>query len=77
LQDLISELRIWPVDLSLITFFADIRSELKGKGRSMSQIDIMLAAIARQQNAVLLTTDRDFEALSDFKCENWVEKVAD
>jgi tRNA(fMet)-specific endonuclease VapC len=73
LRELIAELRIWPVDLSLISVFADIRGELKNKGRVMSQIDIMVAAIARQQSAVLLTTDRDFESLPDIACENWVE----
>jgi predicted nucleic acid-binding protein len=33
---------------------------------------MMLAAMARQMKLVLLTTDRDFEALPDVRTENWV-----
>ncbi len=38
----------------------------------LSQMDMMLAALARQQKLVLLTTDRDFEALPDLAIENWI-----
>jgi tRNA(fMet)-specific endonuclease VapC len=72
LTKLLDELRVWPIDLTLIPIFADIRAELRAQGRAMSQIDIMIAAVTRQQRAILLTTDRDFEALPDIKCENWV-----
>lgn len=76
LDRLVSELRIWPVDLSLVASFADIRADLKSRGRHFSQIDIMIAAIARQQKAILLTSDRDFEALPDLACENWIASSA-
>ena len=33
----------------------------------------MLAALCRQMNLTLLTTDRDFEALPDIRVENWVD----
>jgi predicted nucleic acid-binding protein len=33
---------------------------------------MMLAALARQHDITVLTTDRDFEALTDVKVENWV-----
>jgi len=32
----------------------------------------MLAALCRQQRLILLTTDRDFEALPDIRVENWL-----
>jgi predicted nucleic acid-binding protein len=32
----------------------------------------MLAALARQHKLIILTTDRDFEALTDLRVENWV-----
>ena len=44
----------------------------KRLGRVLSQVDMMLAALARQQRLALLTTDRDFEAPSDLAVENWV-----
>jgi tRNA(fMet)-specific endonuclease VapC len=46
--------------------------ELRRQGRVLSQVDMMLAALARQHKLALLTTDRDFEALSDLAVENWV-----
>jgi predicted nucleic acid-binding protein len=33
---------------------------------------MMLVALARQHKLIGLTTDRDFEALSDLATENWV-----
>ena len=44
---------------------------LRRLGRVLSQVDMMLAALARQQKLTILTTDRDFEALTDLNVENW------
>jgi predicted nucleic acid-binding protein len=40
------------------------------QGRVLSQVDMMLAALARQHRLTLLTTDRDFEVLTDLRLEN-------
>jgi predicted nucleic acid-binding protein len=37
----------------------------------MSPVDIMVAALARQLNMVVLTTDHDFQLLPDIKTEDW------
>ena len=47
--------------------------ELRRHGRALSQVDMVLAALARQHKLVVLTTDRDFEALTDLRVENWVD----
>jgi predicted nucleic acid-binding protein len=49
-------------------------NELKGKGRVLSQVDMMIAALARRMDLVVLTTDRDFEALPDIVTENWIQE---
>jgi predicted nucleic acid-binding protein len=41
------------------------------KGRALSQVDMMLAALGRQHKVSILTADRDFEALPDLRIENW------
>jgi tRNA(fMet)-specific endonuclease VapC len=46
--------------------------ELRRLGRALSQVDMVLAALARQHKLTVLTTDRDFEALEDLRVENWV-----
>ena len=38
----------------------------------MSQVDMTLAAMIRQSNWVLLTSDQDFDALPDVRKENWL-----
>ena len=43
-----------------------------GKAAYCRQVDIMLAAFARQHKLTILTTDADFDALPDIRCQNWV-----
>ena len=64
--------RIWPIDPPLAEAYGAIFIDLVRRGRSLSHVDIVLAALARQMDLTLLTTDRDFEALPDVKAENWL-----
>jgi tRNA(fMet)-specific endonuclease VapC len=68
---LLTQVRIWPVELDLIDCFGAIRDELRAKGRVLSHVDVVLAALARTMRLTILTTDRDFEALPDLVAENW------
>ncbi len=54
-------------------YLLDTNHLLRANGRVLSQVDMMLAAIARFSKATLLTSDRDFEALPDILTENWVD----
>jgi len=38
----------------------------------LSQVDIMLAALCRELDLTLVTTDKDFAALPWLKTESWV-----
>src|SRR5579884_1632503 len=60
LDRLLREVRVWPLDLSLARVFGEFHLLLQARGRALSQVDILLAALARQMNLTLLTTDRDF-----------------
>jgi len=46
--------------------------DLKKKGRVLSQVDLMLAALAKLKNLTILTNDKDFAALPDIRTENWL-----
>jgi tRNA(fMet)-specific endonuclease VapC len=72
LDRLLQVVRIWPIDLAIAERYAEVYHELRKAGRALSQVDILLAAIARHLNAVLLTTDQDFQALPDLQTENWL-----
>jgi tRNA(fMet)-specific endonuclease VapC len=71
LSHLLHHIRLWPLDAKTVQIYAEIYLELRNKGRVLSQVDIMLAALARQHKLTLLTSDRDFEALPDLAIENW------
>ena len=72
LRDLRHYVRVWPLEPPVARLYADIYSDLRRRSRVLSQVDMMLAALARRMNLMLLTTDRDFEALPDVSCENWL-----
>ena len=71
LNQLLLQLRLWPIDLKTTRIFGDIYLELRRAGRILSQVDIMVAALSRQMKLTILTTDRDFEALPDIRTEDW------
>jgi predicted nucleic acid-binding protein len=72
LQLALSVFRLWPTDESTAAVFAEINQELRSIGRSLSQFDLLIAAIARQQKLILLTGDRDFQPVRALKIENWL-----
>ena len=72
LDGVLQIVRIWPIDLAIADHYAKAYHQLQKAGRALSQVDILLAALARHLNATLLSTDRDFEALSDCQTENWL-----
>jgi len=71
LEQLFRHIRLWPLDSETARLYGKVYIELRDQGRVLSQIDMVLAALARQHKLTLLTTDRDFEALSDLRVENW------
>jgi tRNA(fMet)-specific endonuclease VapC len=72
LARLLLNLRIWPMDLDTTRLCGELHVRLRRQGRSLSKVDLMVAAICFQLGLTLLATDRDFEALPDLRTENWV-----
>ena len=72
LAQLLRHIRLWPLDAETARLYGEVNLELRRHGRVLSQADIILAAVARQHKLIVLTTDRDFEALADLRVENWV-----
>ncbi len=71
LKRFLAKIPIWPIDLETARIYADIYHELRRKSRVLSQVDMMVAALARQMKLTILTTDRDYEALSSVRKEDW------
>ncbi len=73
LRHLLNELlRLWPLGENVAWLYGELFMELRRAGRALSQIDVMLAALARHMKLTILTSDRDFEALPDIRTENWL-----
>src|SRR5262245_21711434 len=72
LERLLRQMRISPIEPTTARIYGAIHHELKGRGRALSQVDMMLAALARQMSLTLATSDQDFSALNDIATENWL-----
>lgn len=66
------QIRIWPIDLATARAYGELYQELRASGRVLSQVDMMLAALARRMRLTILTTDRDFEIIRDVHVESWM-----
>jgi predicted nucleic acid-binding protein len=73
LSRLLAGLRIWALDEQTAAHYGEVYHRLRQAGCVCSQVDMMLAALARQLGLVLLTSDRDFAPLPDLAVENWLE----
>ncbi|MCP4664269.1 MAG: type II toxin-antitoxin system VapC family toxin [bacterium] len=71
LKRFMTKISVWPIDLETARIYADIYHEVRRRGRVLSQVDMMAAALARQMKLSILTTDRDFEALPSLRTEDW------
>ena len=73
LSRFLSRLRIWPLDAETALQYGEIYHHVQRSGRVLSQVDMMLAALARQMGLILLSSDRDFEDLPGLSVENWLD----
>ena len=51
---------------------ATLRVVLRKRGRQLQTVDGLIAAIALRYDLILLTTDKDFEAVDGLVRENWL-----
>ncbi len=72
LEVLRKHIRLWPLDEPIAQVFGELFNDLRSRGRALSQIDILQAALCRHMNLILLTSDRDFEAVPGLHTENWL-----
>ena len=53
--------------------YATIRAELERRGKPLGALDLLIAAHAVQHDAVLVTNDRAFSAVSGLRLEDWTQ----
>jgi predicted nucleic acid-binding protein len=72
LRRLLDTVRVWPLEAEMIRHYGEVFLELRQLGRVLSQVDMMLVAMARAKRLTLLTADRDFEPVPGLRTENWL-----
>jgi predicted nucleic acid-binding protein len=65
--------RLWPIEQNIAFEYGKLYLVLKSRGKVLSHVDILLAALAKMKKLTLLTTDKDFQALPEIPTENWLE----
>lgn len=67
-----TSLSIYQIEETDALAAAELQISLRRRGRQLGIVDALIAAIALRYDLTLLTTDRDFDAVSDLKHENWL-----
>lgn len=71
LKEAIPSYRVLPIDKETAQQYADIRYDLKRKGRPIPSNDLWIAALARQHTLPLLSRDQHFDSVSGLKRVWW------
>ena len=51
--------------------YGPLRAELEGRGQSLSPLDMLIAAQAAAEGAILVTSDRAFTQVRELMVEDW------
>jgi len=74
LQEFISPLEILDFTNEDAIIYGKIRVELEKKGKLIGAMDLLIAAIAKSRELILVTNNtKEFSRVSDLIIENWVE----
>ena len=72
LATLLRQIRVWTLEARIAPFYAGVFHLLRARGRVLSQVDMIVAALARAMDATVLSADRDFEAIPALRVQNWL-----
>ena len=73
IDDFTSRLKVLPWDASAANHYGAIRSTLEKKGNPTGAMDMLIAAHARSQQAILVTNNiKHFDKIPDLSVVNWV-----
>jgi tRNA(fMet)-specific endonuclease VapC len=70
-NSLLNQITIVPWGSDAANLYGGIRAELEQKGQRMDDMDVMIAAHALAEDAVLVTNDAAFRRTAHLKTEDW------
>ncbi|BDC00058.1 type II toxin-antitoxin system VapC family toxin [Saccharolobus caldissimus] len=65
LKELFEEFIIYPLTIEAVEIASEIYRRLKSNGKIKSDADILIAAIVKANNELLITLDNDFQEIKD------------
>jgi predicted nucleic acid-binding protein len=71
LAELIAATKVLLIEQATSGHYARIRAELKKAGRPIPSNDLWIAALCRQHRQPLMSQDRHFDAVHNFKRIGW------
>lgn len=71
LESMVRDSRVLHIDLETAGVYAEIRSELKSRGRPIPMNDIWIAALCRQHSEAVLSQDAHFDAVPKLRRISW------
>ena len=75
IQQISSELKIYPFDEAAAQKYAIIRSQLEKSGMAISERDTQIASIARANQLIVITHNvKEFGRVTGLKVEDWADE---
>ena len=71
LSDFLAKCNILIADKATANNYALIKTELLNKGKPIPENDIWIAAISKQHNLTLITSDKHFNVIDSINIETW------
>lgn len=72
LHQLLKRVRVWPIEVQVARLYREVYQDLRSRGRVLSQVDMMLAALANAMGLTILSADQDFLAVPGLRLESWL-----
>ena len=71
-EEFLSRIPSLPWDSSVTQTYAKLRADCKKLGKTLAELDLLIAAQAMTLNAILVTHDKAFGQIADLRTEDWV-----
>jgi tRNA(fMet)-specific endonuclease VapC len=72
-REFLLRVEVLPWNSEVAARYGEMRAELERRGRSLDALDLLIAAHAAAENAVLVTADGAFAHAAGLRIEDWTE----
>ena len=71
IEGILKKMRLLNIDQKTAMIFGHIRTELRKKGKPIPENDVWIAALAKQHQLPLITSDKHFREVKGIKVRYW------